>query len=71
MKVFLIKDAEYITITQFLKVEGFIQSGGEARLFFAQHQPTLNDQVIFEKKKKIKKGDVLKILNEVYTFSYD
>jgi ribosome-associated protein len=71
MKNFIIKKEPYITITQFLKVEGYISSGGEARLFFAQYKPTLNGEEVFEKKKKMKPGDILNILNEVYTFSYD
>ena len=71
MKNFIIQDAEFITITQFLKVEGYIQSGGEARLFFATNKPTLNNEEIFEKKKKMRPGDILHVLDEVYTFSYD
>ena len=70
MKTFTIKK-DFITLVQFLKVEGLIGSGGEARHFMDHHKITLNDQQVTEKKKKIFAGNVLKIDEETITFQHD
>ena len=70
MKEFILKK-EFITLVQFLKVEGFISSGGEARHFMEENDILLNDVVVTEKKKKIVSGSILKINENKYTFTHD
>jgi len=70
MKTFKIRK-EFITLVQFLKVEGFISSGGEARHFMGLHTIQLNDLPVTERKKKIVSGDVLTIDSETITFKND
>ena len=40
-KVFI--NSEYITLSQFLKLEGFIASGGEAKYFLKEVEVELNN----------------------------
>ncbi|WP_162146861.1 RNA-binding S4 domain-containing protein [Acholeplasma granularum] len=56
-------ESEYITITQLLKVLDYIGSGGESKYFLFENKVLLNGNEIYEKKKKIKKGDVVTINN--------
>ncbi|MBU0278089.1 MULTISPECIES: S4 domain-containing protein YaaA [unclassified Gemella] len=58
-KVFI--DGEYITLTQFLKIEDFINSGGEAKFFLANEQVFLNNELENRRGKKLYSGDVVKI----------
>jgi len=60
-------EGEFITITQLLKVLDYIGSGGEAKYFLFENVVLLNDAEIYEKKKKIKKGDVVTINNKKIT----
>lgn len=70
MRTFILKK-EFITLVQFLKVEGYISSGGEARYFMDDHTITLNEQKVTERKKKIFSGYTLKIDDEIITFTND
>lgn len=60
-------EGEFITITQLLKALDYIGSGGEAKYFLFENVVLLNDAEIYEKKKKIKKGDVVTINNKKIT----
>jgi ribosome-associated protein len=60
-------EGEFITITQLLKVLDYIGSGGEVKYFLFENVVLLNDAEIYEKKKKIKKGDVVTINNKKIT----
>ncbi len=57
-------EGEFITIAQLLKALDYIGSGGETKYFLFEHVVLLNDIEIYEKKKKIKKGDVVTINNK-------
>lgn len=70
MKTFILKK-EFITLVQYLKVEGYISSGGEARPFIESHQIELDRKKVVEKKKKIFAGNVLTINDEQITFQHD
>ena len=70
MKVFTLKK-EFITLVQYLKVEGYISSGGEAKMFIESHHIELNNIKVTEKKKKIFPHNVLTIDKESITFKYD
>ena len=59
-------DDEFITLSQFLKITDLIQSGGEAKSFIYFNNIFIND--IFEDRrgKKIYKGDLVRINDEVF-----
>ena len=57
-------EGEFITIAQLLKALDYIVSGGETKYFLYEHVVLLNDAEVYEKKKKIKKGDVVTIDND-------
>jgi ribosome-associated protein YbcJ (S4-like RNA binding protein) len=61
----------YITITQLLKAEDFIGSGGEAKFFLCDHNVTLNQIKITERKKKLYPDDIVQIDDVVYKIIYD
>ena len=56
-KVFI--NSEYITLSQFLKLEGFIASGGEAKYFLIEVE--LNNAFEDRRGKKLYTDDVIKI----------
>ncbi len=57
---------EYITIVQFLKMQSIISSGGEVKYFLSENKVLLNDNEVFEKRKKIYPNDILIINEEEY-----
>jgi len=59
-------EGDFITIAQLLKALDYIGSGGETKYFLFEHVVLLNDTEIYEKKKKIKKGDVVTINNKKF-----
>ena len=61
----------YITITQLLKAEDFIGSGGEAKFFLCDHEVLLNQQKVTERRKKIYPDDIVNISGNVYKILYD
>lgn len=58
-KVFI--NSEYITLSQFLKLEGFIASGGEAKYFLKEVGVELNNAFEDRRGKKLYTDDVIKI----------
>ena len=58
-KVFI--NSEYITLSQFLKLEGFIASGGEAKYFLKEVEVELNNAFEHRRGKKLYTDDVIKI----------
>ena len=58
-KVFI--NSEYITLSQFLKLEGFIASGGEAKYFLKEVEVELNNAFEDRRGKKLYTDDVIKI----------
>lgn len=59
-------ETEFINLTQFLKLMNIISSGGEVSYFLEDNDVRLDDEVVFEKRKKIYKNMILKINDEVY-----
>ena len=49
-------NSEYITLAQFLKLEGFIGSGGEAKYFLQDVEVELNGEL-----KKLYSNDIIKL----------
>lgn len=62
-------DNEYITLTQFLKIESFIGSGGEAKYFLADEEVYLNGNLENRRGKKLYDGDVIEISGQKYIIS--
>lgn len=54
-------ESEFITISQLLKVLDYVVSGGEAKSFLMDNEVLLNETPIFERKKKIRPGDIVTI----------
>ena len=57
---------EYITLSQLLKITDLISSGGEAKSFIYLNKILINDIKEDKRGKKIYKGDLVKINDEVY-----
>lgn len=57
---------EYINMMQFLKFVGEITTGGEINSLYENNEVFLNDELVFEKRKKIYNGDVVRINNNIY-----
>lgn len=57
--------AEYIELIKLLKVLQLVESGGQAKLFVEDGLVSLNGQVEFRKRAKVRKGDKVEIDNEV------
>jgi ribosome-associated protein len=50
-----------LTLGQFLKVQGLIGSGGEARFFLTEHNVTINDVRRTERGAKLVDGDTVTV----------
>lgn len=59
-------NTEFITLVQLLKMESIISSGGEVKYFLSENKVLLNDNEVFEKRKKIYPNDILIINEEEY-----
>ncbi|MDO4813458.1 MAG: S4 domain-containing protein YaaA [Gemella sp.] len=59
-------DSEFITLTQFLKMESFISSGGEAKYFLAEEEVYLNGELENRRGKKLYHEDVVLVQGEEY-----
>lgn len=67
IKVFVVK-GEYITLSQFLKEESIISSGGQAKWYLQDNPVILNGESENRRGKKLRAGDVLEVNGEVYKF---
>jgi len=57
---------EYIKLNQFLKTQDLISSGGEDKVFINLNKILVNDEPENRRGRKLYKGDVIQINNEVY-----
>ncbi|MFV0478963.1 MAG: S4 domain-containing protein YaaA [Anaerorhabdus sp.] len=57
---------EFITLTQFLKMEDFISSGGEAKIFLSQYPVFINDETENRRGKKLYKNDKIEINKKIF-----
>ncbi|MDO4912797.1 MAG: S4 domain-containing protein YaaA [Lactobacillus sp.] len=67
IKIFKI-DGEYITLSQFLKEESIIASGGQAKFYLSENPVKLNGELEARRGKKLHPGDKLEVDNELYEF---
>lgn len=56
---------EWIPLDKLLKFAGVVESGGQAGDWIADGIITLNGQIVHEKRKKIRPGDIVTIGDEV------
>jgi len=52
-------DHEYIQLNQLLKLLGLVDTGGEANQRIVDGEVIVNKEVEFQKRKKLRKGDVI------------
>ncbi|RHW50401.1 S4 domain-containing protein YaaA [Lactobacillus bombicola] len=67
IKEFKVK-GEYITLSQFLKEESIISSGGQAKWYLQENSVFLNGVKEKRRGKKIRPDDQVKIADETYKF---
>lgn len=72
MKVDIIKEfkvkGEYVTLSQFLKEESIISSGGQAKWYLQENPVILNGIKENRRGKKIRPGDQIEVAHERYEF---
>lgn len=56
-------DTEYITLGQLLKMTNAISSGGMAKWFLEEHTVYVNDELEQRRGKKLRHGDIIRILD--------
>ena len=54
-------DIDFIKRDQFLKLINIAQSGGEAKFIIKSGNVVVNKEVVYERGKKLKKGDTVSI----------
>lgn len=54
-------ETDYIKLDQFLKLANLVGSGGEAKFLIKDGQVKVNDEIAYERGKKIKKGDTVSL----------
>lgn len=59
-------NTEYIKLDQLLKFASIVQTGGEAKEIIKDEKVYLNDEICTQRGKKIRKGDVVKVFDQVY-----
>ena len=59
---------EYITLSQFLKEESIISSGGQAKWYLQDNPVKLNGESENRRGKKLHPGDHLEVAEEKYEF---
>ena len=58
-------DTEFIKLDSLLKFSGVVPTGGAAKIFIQDGEVKLNGEVCTMRGKKIRKGDKVKIFNEL------
>lgn len=70
MKEFIMT-TDVMTLTQFLKANDFIGSGGQAKYFLAEYTVLVNNIETTERGKKLYPNDIVSIGNERFVLKYD
>jgi len=52
---------EFIKLDQFLKHAGIVQTGGQAKMMISEGMVIVNNEVAYERGKKIRKDDIVEI----------
>lgn len=61
---------EYMTLGQLLKLENYVSSGGEAKIFLSEHEAEIwvNGELENRRGKKLYSGTIVKIIDSEYEF---
>ena len=62
-------DHEYIQLNQLLKLLGLADTGGEANQRIVDGEVKVNNVVEYQKRKKLRKGDVVKFDRKLITIT--
>ena len=54
-------DTEFIKLDQLLQYSGFAQTGGHSKILIKEGLIRVNEDIVTQRGKKIRKGDVIKI----------
>lgn len=54
-------NGDYIKLDQFLKLVNIVESGGQAKFIIKNGDVKLNKDTVYERGKKIKKGDTVTV----------
>lgn len=54
-------DTDYIKLDQFLKHAGVVQTGGQAKIMISEGSIKVNNEVVLQRGKKIRKDDIVNI----------
>lgn len=58
-------DTEFIKLDSLLKYASIVQTGGEAKDLILDEQVKLNGEIITQRGKKIRHGDIVETLNQI------
>ena len=58
-------DHEYIQLNQLLKLLGLVDTGGEANQRIVDGEVVVNNEVEYQKRKKLRTGDMVKFQGQV------
>ena len=58
--------SEYITLGQFIKFVGIISNGSEAKMYLANNEAYINDELDVRRGRKIYPGDSVKVEGKIY-----
>lgn len=53
--------SDYIKLDQFLKLVNLVSSGGQAKFLIKNGDVQVNNEIVYERGKKIKKGDSITV----------
>lgn len=59
-------NSEFIKLEQLLKMVDLISSGGESKSFILNNKIEVNDELETRRGRKLRSGDVIKILDQTY-----
>lgn len=54
-------DTDYIKLDQFLKHIGVAQTGGQAKIIISEGSIKVNNEIVLQRGKKIRKNDIVNI----------
>jgi ribosome-associated protein len=57
-------DTEYIKLDSFLKFAGVISNGSDAKFMISNERIKVNDEVAFQRGKKLRDGDIVLVDNK-------
>ncbi len=55
-------DTDYIKLDQFLKYAAIVQTGGHAKILIKNGQIKVNNEIILQRGKKLRKGDIVEVI---------